>query len=420
LDESGPQVVALLSAATAFFFSLTESALLNYSPPRFLELARKRSGNSGFVVFIDTDQRILLLCRTLATLSIVAFVLAVYFWVRGDREPTVPIILQAGAIAAGGLLTVVRMVPVTLGRLFPEEILLALRPVLVGLHAAFRPLAWLALGTRRVTERLSGRKLEEGGHQRLEEEIMSAVEEGEMEGLIEQSEAEMIERALAMHEADAADVMTPRTRMFAFPVDGPLAEAVAKVSQEGHSRVPLYAENIDEIVGILYAKDVLAHWSSPEREKLTLREIARAPLFIPETKRIRQLLEEFKREKTHMAIVVDEYGGTAGLVTIEDILEEIVGEIEDEFDDETETPTLERTGEDVVEADAMVHVDELAEVLDTELDSTEFDTVGGLVFSALGRIPKAGDEFSHAGLHFTVLDADERSVNRVRVARDST
>jgi len=240
------------------------------------------------------------------------------------------------------------------------------------------------------------------------------------EGVETEAEAELIQRALQMRDADVADVMTPRTRMFALDITTPLDEAVEEVSRAGHSRVPVYRENLDDIVGVLYAKDVLRHWGHEEESRPSLYRLARKPFFVPETKKIGALLEEFRGQRTHLAVVLDEYGGTAGLVTIEDVLEEIVGEIEDEYDESVDVPLIEMKGEREVEIDAQVHVDDLAQILETEIDSTEFDTVGGLVFTALGRIPSSGDEFDYEDLKITVLAANDRSVTRVRVVRESS
>jgi len=422
LDDPGPQVVALTAAAMSCFFTLAESALAHYSPPRLLEFARKRDRESAFEGFVAIDERILLTCRALAILSTAAFTLGVYFWIAPvGAAPRFWTIIEAGAVASIALLTVLRLIPWMVGRIFSEELLLYLRPVLVPIHTVFGPVAHVLWFLRRVTERLAGRTIDPEGHDELEEEIMSAVEEGEMEGLLRESEVNMIERALHFPDADVADVMTPRTRMFALECEKPLGDAVALIFEEGHSRVPVFKENLDEIVGVLYAKDLLGHWEeSEERKKLTIFELARKPYFVPESKKISHLLDEFRRRKTHIAIVIDEYGGTAGLITIEDILEEIVGEIEDEFDESVEVPPLKVTGENEVEVDAQVHVDDLSDHLEVEIPSEDYDTVGGLVFSVLGRIPSPGDEFEHSGLHFTVLDADERRVNRVRVVRNES
>jgi putative hemolysin len=417
LEVSGPQVVALLAGAAAFFFSLAESAIVHYSPPRLVELARKRNRDGPVPSFIATDERALLACQAGAILAIVALVLAVGWWLAGGFVAGPWPAIGAGAVATGVLLTFVRLLPVFLGRMYPEPVLLSIRPAVVGVTLALYPLVWFLSLFRRITERLAGRKIAGEGPDHLEDEIMSAVEEGEMEGLIREEEANMIERALHLRDADVADVMMPRTRMFALDIGTPVADAVKRVSEAGHSRVPVYRKNLDEIVGLLYAKDLLRYWETEQAKTLTLSRLARKPFFVPETKKISHLLEEFKRQKKHMAIVLDEYGGTAGLITIEDILEELVGEIEDEFDESVDLPLLRMIGDAEAEVDARVHVHDLADALETEIDSEEFDTVGGLVFTALGRVPAIGDETDFAGLHFIVLDANERSVNRVRVTR---
>lgn len=418
MEDPGPQVVALVAGAAAFFFSLAEAAIVHYSPPRLVELARKRNRDGPVPAFIATDEQSLLACQAGAILSMVAFVLATFRYLAGAGAGSgLWGTVEAGAAAAFALLTVARVLPVFLGRMYPEPILLILRPAVAAVTWALFPVVWFLVLFRRVTERLAGRKIAGEGPDHLEDEIMSAVEEGEMEGLIREEEANMIERALHLRDADVADVMMPRTRMFALDIQTPVGQAVKQVSEAGHSRVPVYRKNLDEIVGLLYAKDLLRYWETEQAKTLTLSRLARKPFFVPETKKISQLLEEFKRQKKHMAIVLDEYGGTAGLITIEDILEELVGEIEDEFDEAVDMPLLRMLTETEAEVDARVHVHDLADALETEITSEEFDTVGGLVFTALGRVPMVGDETDYAGLHFTVIDANERSVNRVRVSR---
>ncbi len=420
MDEPGPQIVALIAGVAASFLSMLESALENYSSARLLELAKKRNRDVELPALIADDERILLTVRSLALAALVAFCLGVFCWVYvQDVEFTIWTVVRAALITFGFLLTFVRMIPLFIGRIFAEEILFALRPLLITLQLVFNPLTWVVLAIRTFTRRLSGRPDGRKEDENFQEEILSAVEDGELEGLIGQDEAEMIERALDFRDADVADNMQPRTRMFALDINTDLSEAVRQVSEAGHSRVPLYRRDMDEIVGILYVKDLLRHWDREDAATLTLSRIARKPFFVPETKRIGRMLDEFKRRKMHLAIVLDEYGGTAGLITIEDILEEIVGEIEDEYDEAVDTPMLQMLGEHEAEVDAQVHVNDLGDALDIEIESDEFDTVGGLVFTALGRIPTAGDEFDYAGLHVTVLDASERSVNRVRVVREA-
>ncbi len=200
-----------------------------------------------------------------------------------------------------------------------------------------------------------------------------------------------------------------------------LDEAIDLVVDEGHSRIPVFEESIDQVIGILYAKDLLPILKNGSGERPSLRTLLRPPVFVPESMTIDDLLHEFQRRKVHIAIVLDEYGGTAGLVTIEDLLEEIVGEIQDEYD--VEEPMVVRLSEDEVRIDGRADVDELADAFETELgleDRAEYDTVGGLIFHRLGGVPKPGDRVSVDSLILTVESTDGRRVGKVLAARAKT
>jgi CBS domain containing-hemolysin-like protein len=197
-----------------------------------------------------------------------------------------------------------------------------------------------------------------------------------------------------------------------------MEEAIDKVVDEGHSRVPVYEETIDEIVGILYAKDLLPFLEGSAGEPPALRTLLRTPVFVPESMSVDDLLHEFQRRKVHLAIVLDEYGGTAGLVTIEDLLEEIVGEIQDEYD--VEEPLIVKLSEDEARIDGRADVDDLAELFDVTLaleDEAEFDTVGGLIYHRIGGVPKPGDQVAVDGLTLTVETTDGRRVGKVLAVR---
>jgi putative hemolysin len=188
--------------------------------------------------------------------------------------------------------------------------------------------------------------------------------------------------------------------------------------EDGHSRVPVYESSIDEVIGILYAKDLLPLLKNSSGPRPALRSLLRTPVFVPESMSIDDLLHEFQRRKVHIAIVLDEYGGTAGLVTIEDLLEEIVGEIQDEYD--VEEPMVVRLSDDQARIDGRASVDELGDLFETELeleDEDEYDTVGGLVFHRIGGVPKPGDQVAVDGLILTVESTDGRRVGKVLVAR---
>lgn len=208
--------------------------------------------------------------------------------------------------------------------------------------------------------------------------------------------------------------MVPRIDMAVADIEDRIEEVATIVTERGFSRVPVFRENIDDIVGILYAKELLRAMTNGGRDRL-LAEILREPFFIPESKRLDELLQEMQSRRIHMAIVVDEYGGTAGLVTIEDLLEEIVGEIEDEYD--VARPAMEVISEDEVVLDAGTTTDVLKDLFDYEIESEDFDTVGGFVIHRLGRLPSVGDEVEVDGLNLRVLSMSGRRIRRLRVAK---
>jgi CBS domain containing-hemolysin-like protein len=231
---------------------------------------------------------------------------------------------------------------------------------------------------------------------------------------VEEDAREMIESVLKFRDVSVAEVMTPRTDMVMVEASATLPEAEQLAMEEGYSRLPVFKENRDNIVGVLYVKDLLQP-PGAEEAHITVADIMREPYFIPETKPVVQLLREMRNEKIHIALVLDEYGGTAGLVTIEDILEEIVGEIQDEYDTEA-LPFLHLIDEHTAELDARVHIDEFNEALDVHIpESDDYETVGGFLFSSLGRIPKPGETLHHQNILFKVLSADERRIKRLRV-----
>jgi CBS domain containing-hemolysin-like protein len=208
--------------------------------------------------------------------------------------------------------------------------------------------------------------------------------------------------------------MTPRIDMVAIEAKEPVEAGLRAIVDRGFSRIPVYDENIDNVVGVVHAKDILRDMAAG-RKPASLREIARPPYFVPEGKRIDDLLTELREHKVHLAIVVDEYGGTAGLVTIEDVLEEIVGEIQDEYD--REEASMQRLNEQEAIVDARVTLDDLNELLDLKIESEDVDTVGGFVYHQLGRMPAPGDEIRSDGLNMRVLSVLGRRIKKIRVAK---
>ena len=251
-----------------------------------------------------------------------------------------------------------------------------------------------------------------------EEELKMLVEVGEEVGAIEKDEKEMISGIFEFGETDVKEVMVPRIDMKCISADESIEAARKLILETGHSRIPVYEGSIDNIIGILYAKDLLRYLNSKKAKPKSLREIIRPAYFVPETKKLDDLLREFQQNRVQIAIVVDEYGGTAGMVTIEDILEEIVGEIKDEYDI-AEEEQLELIDEKQAIVDARMNIRDVNEALGISLPEEEFDTIGGLLFNTLGRIPSPGDEVEIDGVKLRVERMRGRRILKVRVIKEN-
>ena len=247
-----------------------------------------------------------------------------------------------------------------------------------------------------------------------EAEIQEMMDAGEEEGVINQEENEMIRSILALGNSMVREIMLPRMEMACVSIEDEVSEVLKAIIACGHSRLPVYEGTIDNVIGLIYAKDLLRYWGEPDGA-IELRKLIRPPFFIPETKNLEELLHDFKKRRVHMAVVIDEYGGTAGLVTIEDLLEQIVGDIQDEYDLETERLSVQPDG--AIVADGRLLIEELEEHFDIEVERDKFETVGGLIFHLTGRIPSAGEVIESDTLVLTVLEADERRIAKVHIVR---
>ena len=248
-----------------------------------------------------------------------------------------------------------------------------------------------------------------------EKDIQSIIDVGEEEGVIDQEEHEMIHGIFELKQAVVREVMVPRTDIKCVSSKAKIKDIIDLIISEGHSRIPVFEGKIDNIVGIVYAKDLLRFWGKDGGE-IPLEGVMRQAYFIPETKRLEELLKEFKTKRVHMAIVVDEYGGLSGLVTIEDLIEEVFGEIEDEYDQRVEGRI--RTLDDgSISVDAKLEIEELERYFDIEIQKENFETVGGFIFHLLGRVPKAGERVNFDDLIMTIESADRRRIGRVKIAR---
>ncbi|MFN3761927.1 MAG: hemolysin family protein, partial [Anaerolineae bacterium] len=312
------------------------------------------------------------------------------------------------------LLLAGRLVPEGIAAARPEEWAIRFAGLLRILAALFWPpvrlLVWVG---NRLAAPFGGVPLS-GTTLVTEEEIRTLVDAGEEEGIIEEDEKEMIYSIFELGETMAREVMVPRIDIVAVDVQTPPEEVIRVIAETGHSRIPVYEGTVDGIVGLVYAKDLLLHLQG-DGPRPPLREMLRPAYFVPETKKVDDLLREMQQRRIHMAIVVDEYGGTAGLVTVEDILEEIVGEIQDEYD--VEEPTFEQVGEGEYVLDARMNLDDVNDLLEADLPTETADTLGGLIYDALGRVPVPGDGLQIGEWRIEVLTVSGRRIRKVRMMR---
>lgn len=298
-----------------------------------------------------------------------------------------------------------------------EEAIAFFAPPLDAFRRAFATATKLLHAADNVVKRARPEKRTEEEHETLvQEEILDAVTEGARLGAVDDRQRRLIESVMEFRNLTVDEIMTPRQTMVALPMTTTFDEVIDTFERSGHSRVPVYETSIDKIEGVIYARDMLRYL---RREQATsepaLRAMLRAPLFVPRTKPVDDLLQDFRLEKVHIAIVLDEYGGTAGLLTIEDVMEQLVGEISDEHEPTGPSP-FERIAENIVECDASIEIFDLNRLLGTTIPEDEdYETLGGFVTRTLERIPPAGTAFEALGAKFTVLEAKPTRVVRVRV-----
>ena len=379
----------------AGLIAMTEAALAAVSPARAAELTRDgaRGGRALQVVAGDVVRHLnlLLLLRLLAELTATTLValVAVDTFGAGWRA----------ALVTAGAMTVVSFVvvgvgPRTIGRQHAYAVGRAVAPLVRWLGRALNPLAsLLILIGNAVTP---GKGFREGPFA-TQVELRELVDLAEQRGVVEHGERQMIHSVFALGDTIAREVMVPRTEMVWIEERKTLAQALALFLRSGFSRIPVIGENVDDVLGVLYLKDLIRRVQGDQAARqMPVAELMRPATFVPESKPVDDLLSEMQAARNHLVIVVDEYGGTGGLVTIEDILEEIVGEITDEYD--VERPPVEHLPDGAVRVTARLPVENLGELFDTELPTDEVETVGGLLAQALGRVPIPGADAEVAGL----------------------
>ena len=413
--------IALAACVVGGYFAACNIALKTFSRPRLAELLEPMGKADRVAAFADRAGQLQLLtatARTCMSLVVLLAMLDLFEQATDWSEPWKNYL--AAFLVTGALVSVfVVAVPSSLARYRAEQLLARSMTALNICLVIFMPAVKVLHLLDPVVRRMSGADAEPADDDdKLTDEVMAVVEDHRGNGHVDHDQKEMIEAVFELSSITADQVMTPRTETEGIEADATLEEIKAHVLDKGHSRIPVYEEDLDHILGVLYVKDLIQYLGESEASSFDLRKVMRPAWLVPETKPIRELLGEFKARKIHMAILLDEYGGTAGLVSIEDILEELVGEIQDEYEPAGDEPTITRVDERTTDVDGRVRVDDLNDQLGMDLPEDEdYDTVGGFVFAELGHIPELGETFVFQNMKLTVTDAERTKVNRIRIER---
>lgn len=424
-DLVGPLVLGLLTIL-GFLVAWGCYSLRDFSRSQLEEVCERGGKNDRFGVILRTQEHALVAADIVLAIVGIAWLSLAFqllgLWAEQSIVTLGWLVYTARFVVLGsGFLASFVVFPWTMSRVAGETYLGKCWPLFATLRSILSPFLALLFKLDQIVHRLGGvQEPGNGDGETIAEEIRSVVDEGQREGLLQFGAGTMIHRVMELQEEDAAAIMTPRTDMVCIQAETELEEARTRLLEAGHSRVPVYGESTDDIIGVLYAKDLLRHIADSNGQTPLLRDIVREPFYVPETSGIGSLLETMKHTQVQLAIVLDEYGGVAGLVTMEDILEEIVGEIADEFDP-AEKQVIKQLDAQTYEVDARVHIDDLNDQFQYNLpEDDDFDTIGGFVFSQLGRVPTADEEVTWRQLRITVLDADKRKINRLRLQIDTS
>jgi putative hemolysin len=405
---------AIVAAIVSLMVSTISYALRDYSRSR-LQHQLERFGRAGrFETLIQQTNDLIFATASARLFANIAVLVCMLRLLALSHRPLGEQYLEAVLITGFITLLMSVAIPNAAAKYAGETFIAAAVPVLDTMRLALLPVTLCMHYIDDIIRRAAG-ATQETQHEEIEEEILAAVEEGEAEGVVGEDEREMIESVIELRDTTAGQIMTARSEIVAIELPATLDEVKRVIEESAHSRIPVYEGSLDHVVGILYARDLLRYVAAPLPQSFDLRLVLRAAFFVAESTPVRDLLADFRHKKVHMAVVLDEYGGTAGLVTIEDVIEELVGDITDEHEPIEPAP-LRKVGERTWEADAKVRVDEVNAAVGLSLpEDAGFETLGGFVSTTLGSIPSTGTRFDHDGVSYTVLDAEPQRVNKVRM-----
>ncbi len=409
----GAIALMVLCLIASFVLSLSEAALLAVSRHELQRAARR--GDRSAQLVLEITQRadfvsVVIVGATVMNMTIANLMTQVVHFYGGTDSGTTSALVHGVTLA--GILVLAELWPKTYGALRAAPSARAVARTMAWLIRVLAPVVvvmeWISGGLMRAVG------VQPRRHRRFitSDEIRAAADIGEEEGVFHPEEGQMLDNVIELGQRTVRDIMVPRVDIVAAPQEMSVHDFVELAVETGYSRIPVYAENIDHIVGVVYVTDVLLQLSRGNSE-VRLRDLARPPLLAPESKRLDQMLAELRQKKVHMAIIVDEFGGTEGLVTIEDILEELVGEIEDEHDPPEQD--IELVNEREAIASGKTRLEEIAEVLGIDLSHEEHETVGGLLAGLAGRVPQEGEVLTADGVRFIIEAGSDQYIERVRV-----
>lgn len=416
-----PVVCLVCFTLLTLLFTTLNYALRDYSRARLEEALAERGREDYFDETIEHAQDLRFMTATARIICNLC--VALCFVAILDNTDYAPLAQYGLALAASLLLLLVfgLSLPYALAAHFAEPIIARFVRTLHWLWIVLAPAAKFVHNTEKLVGRAavpveSDAASREQRQQEVAETIKDVVSEAVESGAVDERQRQLIDRAIAFNDTTVEVAMTPRQDIVALPISADLDTVRKTIHESGHSRVPVYeGDTVDHIVGMIYARDLLNLWDNPDGRNLELRKLLRTPLYVPPGKKLRDLLSDFRLQKVHIAVVVDEHGGTSGLITIEDALEELVGDISDEYEP-TEAPMYVRHDDRTAFADARIELAEVNRLMGLGLpEDADFTTLGGFVSTNLGRIPDRGAVLESHGAKFTVLESEPTRVVRVRI-----
>jgi putative hemolysin len=415
LDDWRPWLLALVFLTASGTFAVLRSALLHSVSSRVLERVPGDRRRARLVPLLERADSLAMSANAFKIACDLAFAMLVLVLATGASTPGWPEIALSLLVSVPVILLVGELLPALFVDARLDAFLVRVLPAFRIVQLPFEEFVTLLEAARRHVLRLFGVRERPAAARELVEGLRDAIEDAVSDGDLGETEREIIANVLDFRDADVAEIMTPRTEVHAIQVGANLREAMAAIAESNHSRMPVYDEDLDGIAGTVAAQDLMRLFEDDHDDSAGIREAVRPAYFVPETKRVSELLTELRSEQLKMAIVLDEYGGTAGLVTVADVLAEIVGEMPDEHDGPQ--PAAIHVGADgCAEVDASMRVSEVNESLMLRIpEEADYETLGGYVLAELGHFPEQGETFARDDVEYTVLESSDRRVLRVRV-----